>query len=67
MQRRAVGHRRVDMISVWTIKYALRVSFKMSLLQSICMVVISARYIFKSLFFASTKLEYEMYLNWLSS
>ena len=40
----AVGSSQVDMMIARTIKYTLRVSLKISCLQSISMVVISAKY-----------------------
>ena len=49
MQCRAVGYRQVETMSTWTIKYTLRVSLKISCLQSIYMIVISAKYSFISL------------------
>ena len=49
MQCKVFGYLQVDMISVWTIKYTLRVSLKISRLQSIYIVVISAKYSFISL------------------
>ena len=59
----AVGYHQVDKKNAWTIKYALRVSLKISSLQSTYVVVISAKYSFITLFLTSTKLEYERYLN----
>ena len=44
MQCGVVVFSQVDMMSAWTIKYTLRVSLKISCLQSIYMVVISAKY-----------------------
>ena len=67
MQFRAVGSSQVDMIECMTIKYTLRVSLKISYLQSIYMVVISAKYSLGAFLFTSTKLGYEMYLNRLKS
>ena len=44
MQCGAVGSSQVDMMSAWTIKYTMRVSLKIPCIQSIYMVVISAKY-----------------------
>ena len=63
MQCRAVGSGQVDIMSAWTIKYALRVSLKLFCQQIIYMVVISVKYSLRAFFFTSTKLGYEMYLN----
>ena len=58
MQCRAVGSSQVDMKSAWTIKYTLRVSLKISCLQSIYMVVISAKYSLRA--FSSLQLNWDM-------
>ena len=51
----------------WTIKYIQKILLKISCLQSIYMVIISAKYSLRTFFFTSTKLGYEMYLNRLRS